>query len=284
MGKINKLTAEQASSLVTCREKWLKIGLSTQPINRYAAKSAVCAAYISAGLPPPSKFVFKDNPHAGAIAAAKISGDENINDQLYKAIRGSHDAGWLSFYDFFMDLGMCEKVSGLIDVAKNCGWVWVFNDVAIITERPSAIRFDPDHRLHCEDGPAIKYKGFSVYAWHGQRIPGDWIKNKNNLTAETALTWENIEQRRAAAEILGWDVILQKLNAVTINKDVDPEIGELLEATIPDIGQERFLRVQCGTKRQFAIPVPPEMTTALEAQAWMVGLSTDDFNLPEIRT
>jgi hypothetical protein len=124
-----------------------------------------------------------------------------------------------------------------------------------------------------------------LYSWHGVSIPGEWIADRKSLTAKTALTWENIEQRRAAAEILGWVHILNELDATVIDADPDPEIGTLLEVELPDIGRERFLKVQCGTSRLFALPMPPHVNTALEAQSWSFGYDdVSEFFPPEIRT
>ena len=133
---------------------------------------------------------------------------------------------------------------------------------------------------------AIRYRdGWGVSCWHGTRIPDEWLADKTSLTPQTALTWQNIEQRRAACEILGWNAILRELDATTINADTDPQIGELVEVTIPEIGRERFLRVHCGTGREFALPVPPSMRTALEANAWTYGYDTPEtFGKPEVRT
>ena len=97
-------------------------------------------------------------------------------------------------------------------------------------------------RLHCETGPAVSYSDeFSVYAWHGIPIPHQWIDNKPS--AEEALDVRNDEQRRAACEILGWDTILGDLSPTIIDKDDDPQIGELLEVELPQDGMTRFLRV-----------------------------------------
>ncbi len=99
-----------------------------------------------------------------------------------------------------------------------------------------------------------------------------------------ALTWNNTEQRRAAAEIIGWRRVLEWLRAITIDKDIDPEIGELVEGYLPDgEGRARFLKVQCGTGRQFVLSVPVEMRTAREANAWTYGLEPDEYRL-EART
>ena len=78
-------------------------------------------------------------------------------------------------------------------------------------------------------------------------------------------------------------VVESPAKAKTINKDHDPEVGELVEVEIPEIGKERFVRVRCGTGREFAIPVPPNMRTALEANAWTYGVEPKDYQ-PEVRT
>ena len=75
-----------------------------------------------------------------------------------------------------------------------------------------------------------------------------------------------------------------KLDSVVVDEDGDPEIGTLLEVDLPDIGKEKFLKVLCGTGRTFALPVPPEMKTALEAQSWTWSIDEKDFFKPEIRT
>ena len=93
-----------------------------------------------------------------------------------------------------------------------------------------------------------------------------------------------MEQRRAACEIIGWDNILNLLDAKIIDEDKDPMIGTLVEVNIPDIGREKFIRVLCGTGRSFALPVPPEMNTALEANAWTYDLDGDVLRKLEVRT
>jgi len=109
-----------------------------------------------------------------------------------------------------------------------------------------------------------------------------WITEGPPAAAD-ALRWENMEQRRIACEMVGWNNILQQLEAKTIDKSDNPLVGELLEVRIPDIGKEKFLRVMCGTKREFALPVPPEMERASEAQAWL-NFGTEVSSQPKLRT
>jgi hypothetical protein len=199
-------------------------------------------------------------------------------------------AGWAAYVSFLRDV--CGWENAVLErfeideaLIRNCGWVWWHENVLAVSDRPLSISRDVEGRLHSETGPSIAYRdGWQLHHWHGVSVPEEWLSRRDNLTPKIALTWENIEQRRAACEILGWSRILTELNAKTINKDGDPEIGELVEVELPEIGREKFLRVQCGTKREFALPVPPTMKTALEAQAWTWGLTEKTFVKPEIRT
>jgi len=281
MKKINKLTAEQEAQLEVYRDKWIKIGLSTERVNHDMAREAVELLYKCGGLEPPKEILFANGPKH----AKKLLGNRSVTESC---VYGSHEAAWLSFYDYMQNvlgLDFGGKLDGLCAVAKTCGWVSCYDTLAIIQDRPLHIKMDEDNRLHCENGPAILYDdGFAVYAWHGVRIPGDWITNKSSLTAKKALKWENMEQRRAACEILGWVHILNELNANVVDTDPDPQIGTLVEVDIPDIGKERFIRVLCGTGREFAIPVPPDMKTALEANAWTYDIDPDLLKTLEVRT
>ena len=59
-----------------------------------------------------------------------------------------------------------------------------------------------------------------------------------SLDPAIALTWENVEQRRCAAEIIGWDRVLNELPIRPIDTDPDPQVGALIEVDLPDIGTE----------------------------------------------
>lgn len=154
-----------------------------------------------------------------------------------------------------------------------------------VSTLPVEVKMDDQRRLHCETGPAFVWlDDVRDYYWHGTNVPQEWIADKKKLTAKKAITWKNVEQRRAACEIVGWENALAELNAKVIDQDEDPKIGTLVEVDIPEIGREKFLRVLCGTGRRFALPVPPDMTTALEANAWTYGVDTQVLRALEFRT
>lgn len=209
---------------------------------------------------------------------------ENHDEQLY----GCSDANWLGFYEFLLkecDVERCKYLSGLIALAKVCGWWSAYDETVIFQHKPDFIKRDENKFFHAEDGPAIGYRdGFGFHYWRNIKIPSDWLGEGSVLTPEICLHWENVEQRRCACEIYGWHNILDELNAVTINEHENPIVGKLVEVEIPDIGKERFLDVICGTGRRFALPVPPDIATALDAQAWMNQVPDGIDPIPVIRT
>lgn len=291
---MENLTPEQKAMLPEYRQKWIDIGLSTEPLDFERAKEAATRAYIAAGEKPPKEWAVFDSPLACARAMAmrqyntKNPTKEQIEEHVKAQVYGCHDAVWLSFYDFFKDVGIeeCKQLQPLMDLAKYCGWWAPYDEICCLQHRPVAVRLDDQQRLHGEGQPAIEYRdGFGAYVWHGTRVPKEWVMDpKNSLTPEIALYWENTEQRRAACEIMGWDNIIKMLNPKVIDKNTNPQIGTLLEVEHENIGRERFLRVQCGTGRTFAIPVPPEVQTAAEANAWTYNIAANDIYDIEVRT
>jgi hypothetical protein len=206
---------------------------------------------------------------------------------------GNHDLGWIAFASFFETIGhaypanLATKLQALRRYHETCGWLYCFDGMAFVSQLPTIVRRDETARLHCETGNAIEYAdGYGFCAWRGTRIPSEWVFDRKSLSAKTAITWTNLEQRRiACSDIVGWAKILKELDAKIIDEDGDPQIGTLVEVKLPDLPQPaRFCRVLCGTGREFAVGVPREVKTALEAQAWMQNKPLKDFSLPEIRT
>lgn len=144
-----------------------------------------------------------------------------------------------------------------------------------------------DNRLpHSIVAPAMVFDdGFEAYLVHGLPVPPRWINDKTHFAPEEALLERNAELRRAAFEILGWDTILKKLNAKIIDENPNPQIGTLVEVDHPAFGgRARFIRVICGTGRTFAIPVPLERQTALEANAGSYRIPPELLLKLEVRT
>jgi hypothetical protein len=170
------------------------------------------------------------------------------------------------------------------ELNRACGWWFPFEHSALCAERHARICFDHGGRLHGEHGPAVECRdGLRVYRWHGVGVPPEWIEQRESIDPLSVLTWRNLEQRRAACEIIGWAKILSCVATRTIDEDPDPRIGTLLECELPEAGRARFLRVRCATGREFVLGVPRDMSKAREANAWTYGLREHEYQL-EART
>ena len=226
----------------------------------------------------------RDAAWDAARDAARVAARDAARDAAWDAARDAGEVNALSAFNHPAQAKLAAVWLPMIDAFNSGLWLYWITPVSVIcVEQPSI--HTSDNRLHRADGPAVWWPaGEEYYFWRGVQIPGDWISKPAALTAKIALTWKNIEQRRAACEIIGWSKILSELDAKTIDEDGDPEIGRLVEVNIPDSGHERFLLVRCGTGRNFALPVPRNMKTAIQAQAWTWGLNTKTFTRPEVRT
>jgi len=224
----------------------------------------------------------------GAQLSRQLSGQlpHQLNNGCYLA----QPAFWVGHHTVCRDVVGVEYApqhDGLLRqwerLAAASGWWFPYEGVCFCSERHERIRFDAERRLHCENGPAILCRdGFAVHAWHGTRVPAKWIEQTADVDPKLALTWENVEQRRCLAEIIGWDKVLDQLSPAVVDED-SPEVGKLLRVDLPDAPGEQFLQVRCGTGRTFVLPVPPDVTTAREANAWTYGLDPEAW-APEVRT
>ncbi|NTJ46863.1 hypothetical protein G6K93_07525 [Agrobacterium rhizogenes] len=221
---------------------------------------------------------------------------DQVGDQVSQAFYSQHEAGWLSWLAFFRrvcDLPNTEKIEPLLRIAQSCGWVWFFAGAVIMTDRPRTLKRDEQNRLHCETGPAIEYRdGFGISAWHGTRVPHHWISDRANLDPKEVIKASNVEQRAAGAAIIGWTKMLTVLKAKTVDKHANPDIGELIELTLPGLPEPgRFLKAVCprngiiveGVPRVSDIDGLP-INTALAAQAWRIGDPQSEYIHPERRT
>lgn len=137
--------------------------------------------------------------------------------------------------------------------------------------------------LHHDKGPALLTKeGLKLYYWNGIHIPESWIE-KGVPSIKKVFLVENAELCKTACEMIGWEKVIEELGAKVIDENADPEIGTLLEVKFPITGRECFLKVRCGSGRECVIPVPQEMQTAHEANAWTWGLKAFEYH-PEVRT
>ncbi len=166
-------------------------------------------------------------------------------------------------------------------------------EFCMVSDFPEAIRVDSSGRPHCETGPSHRWRdGWSLYHWHGVRVPAHWIEDRESLDPGEVLREPNVERRAAGCQIIGWGRMAAELDRRIIDGDPDTDIGALVELTLPGVPEPgRFLQAVCPRNGSICEGVPRisdidglPIETAVAAQAWRDGLPAASYSHPPIRT
>jgi hypothetical protein len=108
---------------------------------------------------------------------------------VWNAVYGSHEACWLAQYDYYREVfGLVEetdKLVGLFELAKSCGWIIPCEKVCYASERHNTLNLDSKGKLHSENGPAISHPdGWSIYADHGVTVPDKVVMDPEGFTLQ----------------------------------------------------------------------------------------------------
>lgn len=84
--KLEKLTPEQEAIFPIYRDKWLKIGLDTNPTNRDEAEAAIRLTYECGGLLPPKVIIWCRSPLEGALER-KNQVKNQVGEQIWEQVK-----------------------------------------------------------------------------------------------------------------------------------------------------------------------------------------------------
>ena len=193
----------------------------------------------------------------------------------------------MGFYEYFAEVCALgeetQKLSGLWLIAKNAGWFLPYDNICWISERHDILKSDERGRLHCEDGPALRYPdSWAIYAVHGVRVPERIITEPQSITIPEIESQQNAEVRRVMIERFGQDKFILQSGAKQIHQD---DFGTLYRKELP--GDEPIVMVKVvnstadpdGSFKDYFLRVPPTFRTAREAVAWSFDVEPDSYEL-----
>lgn len=294
---IDKLTPAQIALTETYKNKWIKIGLDTKPLDLVKVRKCIDQVYTNVNLKPPAHIIRRGSPLAGVKKAIQLTSKNKTSKTWQQCGYGSQDASWLSFYSYFLDvvgLECCKKLKPLMQLAEEVGWWWPFENVAIVTDKPSEIHTDAQHRLHADLKPALLYPdGWALYYWHGIKMPEEFIlKSADALDIKKALTSENATIRLFIIQKCGFLRLKNQIPNTLISKT---DSAELLEFNINNI-KVRGLHVKWTdkhglvletiipvprTKTQFSDNCPDNIDDAEQVRRWTLGLCSNESLIKE---
>jgi hypothetical protein len=323
---IVSLTQEQKASLSAYRDQWIDHGLDTSALDYDAIVAAVKLAYNLADQREPKYFLFVDGPteamkflnaaptvtlteddfkqlaSRGPLALTEAirnfvdnENSEKKVDYHWPSFYGQHEAGWLGFYQFFADhFGLSEKSAGLRELGRQCGWVWMYADIVIVSRKPIRVTMNNQGRLHNEKMAAIEYAdGTKVYAFNGVSIPEEWVLQRDTIDPSVILKCPDTDKRAAGIALFGYSRLKHALNYKIIQGDPSTDIGALVEIEIPGLSRKgRFLEAICPRNGPVFLGVPDtnpwdgnkKILDAVGAQAFLARLPRSDYEHPAIRT
>jgi len=162
---IESLTPEQEALIPVYREKYRAIGLSTTPTDRAKAEAAIKACYKYLKLKDP-EIVWAENPYDGVKVAAQYAhgtlnpSNQDIAAQADTASYGSFNAYWVSFYTYISEVLHKEQnplIKIINDIIAECGVYWTFEDLVVLTPKPSKIYLNADGRLSSTECKAMSW-------------------------------------------------------------------------------------------------------------------------------
>ncbi len=152
---------------------------------------------------------------------------------------------------------------------EHCGWIFPFEKFCAVCDRPRHLRFDSQNRLHAEGEPAIEFAdGWNFYYYHGVELPEKYGQvHPNQWQSQWLLAEENAELRRVLIQGIGYDRLIQELEA----KQIDSwQEYALLQIDNADVEPICLLKMTCpSTGFIHALRVPPNLTSAREAIRWV---------------
>ncbi|WP_256980423.1 DUF6745 domain-containing protein [Rhodococcus sp. 14-2496-1d] len=212
---------------------------------------------------------------------------------------GQQEAHRVAYYDIYRTFHLAafeREDNELLDIqsalVESTGWWWAFDDVAVMSERPTAVHTEPvpnpvhgEVRLHNSSSPAVEFgDGSGVHVLNGTVVP-KWVIH--DPTVERITVERNVEIRRSAIERIGWDNYLDRAGLRLVDTDADPgNPGCTLQlfATPAGWGSEgRILlavngsRERDGERRRYGLRVPGAFSSAVDAAGWTYGLAGADY-------
>lgn len=227
---------------------------------------------------------------------------DRIDPCLAKSITPIRPESWIndaSYFDFCIsednnDFWRRETIISL-SLFENCGWIFPFEDICIICDRPCKLSLDDRQRLHAEGEPAIQFAdGYSFYSYHGVTLPEKYGKvHPHQWQAQWLLEEDNAELRRVLIQGIGYSRICQQLQATELNSwqeytliRIDADIDGVDDSYFDEIGAPPqkepiyLLKMTCpSTGFIHALRVPPNIKSAREAITWVNwGIDPKEFS------
>ena len=294
--RTHDLTPGEWEKLLAYREEWYAIGSATGPADRFLAQKHLTNMYAHLNKPEP-QYLWVESPASACLfflcvrnqdcskwASLRASLRASLGASLRASLGGSHESYWIAYFKFARDvLGVQYKQDDLSlllhweQISRSCGWLWPYDGLCVVSDRPIVQHVDEQRRLHCETGPAMAFAdGYALWSWHGALVSQRLIEKPQTITLDDIFGEKNIEVRRVMIERFGWDRFLEARKADLIAMDTEPIGPPGLRGLFRSHDGQRVLICCCASSGDsYYLEVPPEIETCQQAANWLANTDED---------
>jgi hypothetical protein len=214
---------------------------------------------------------------------------QKIIFQSFSSHGNVSDYGWLSFYDFFVRIGIklkkkeIENMHKLMEISRSGIYDMIQLDgLCVVCSNPEFVKRNALNALHCENGPAIRWAdGYAMHALNGVRFQPDMFEKVTggNMPFEEILAIPDVDQRTQAMKFGSVDKFLEHAKAKTLdtytklNLDGEEINYSLHEIPAGDIFRETayYMKYDCPSTKKVYMQGVEKASTVAEAMAWKIS-------------
>ena len=304
-GNIEKLTEEQKGKFKEYVDKYIKIGLRTDSIDKQKCINSVNNIYKHILNKKEVPIFFAESPLSGWLIVKILyyilskSNSDSVSDSVWDSVRASvrdsvrasvSDSVWdfiwpyidghfyssfFGFYDYMHEVLSIKLIDKyyIYKESLNFELMYPMDEFCVITNNPEWIHLNNQGKLHSEKIAAIRYRdGFEIYALNGVRVPKEIVlTSADELDCNLILKEKNVEVRREIIRKVGIDRIIKDLKCNELDKSIDG-IYQLYEIPIGENRTGNYLKMlnpSIGTWHFEGVPL--ECDSVLKALAWRDG-------------
>lgn len=243
--------------------------LTTEPYDIEYARECTAGLYKLMEVEQPEVKLF-DGPGAAWDWVEEQLGQEV--DFVFPAYTGSTQRAFFAAGEYLSKehgVDMDDAFKLFVPVTNLC-MVWPLEDVCIVSQPPEFYRFDEDQKLHCEDGPAMRFRdGSEVWCIHGLDVDEQIVMRPETQELRQMINERNTDVRAIRIERFGWLPFLEQTGAAVLD-----ERENVIEGTYEVLFESRVgnrLVATCNTGRIICLGIEPGIRTCEEAQAYLRG-------------
>lgn len=152
-----------------------------------------------------------------------------VSHVMWQSLWAYQLAGGWACHCFLQDWCADDDLAPLARVHQLVSGSWLGSQKAWLVRRPTRLECDEQGRLHSATGPAVHYPdGWGISAWHGVRVPHDFILAPQTLTKDRWLAEPNVEARRVIQELLGTEHFIALMEGICIDHGTYGDLSRCL--------------------------------------------------------